>query len=58
MGKVVMVKNSDDTYLHPTTNNAHVRHLLKEGKAEIVSKNPFTIKLKKYVKNAGVYVPF
>ena len=29
----------------PTTRYGHVRHLLKEGKAEIYSRNPFTIKL-------------
>lgn len=31
--------------LMPTTRYGHVRHLLKEGKAEIYSRNPFTVKL-------------
>ena len=31
--------------LMPTTRYGHVRHLLKEGKAEIYSRNPFTGKL-------------
>ena len=29
----------------PTTRYGHVRHLLKEGKAKIYSRNPFTVKL-------------
>ena len=42
---VVYVLNYDDTPLMPTKRFGHVRWLLKTGKAIVVRKEPFTIKL-------------
>lgn len=42
---VVYVLSMNGKHLMPTRRCGHVRHLLKEGKAEIVSRHPFTIKL-------------
>lgn len=42
---VVYVLNHDDTPLMPTKRFGHVRWLLKTGKAIVVRKEPFTIKL-------------
>lgn len=42
---VVRVISKDGKLLAPTTRCDHVRHLLKDGKAEVVGKEPFTIRL-------------
>lgn len=47
--KPVMVFDGNNKALHSTKNFAHIRHLLKNGKAEVVSRNPFTIKLMKKI---------
>ena len=41
----VYVLNKDGKPLMPTTRCGHVRHLLKEQKARVVTSNPFTIQL-------------
>lgn len=41
----VYVLNKDGKPLMPTTRGGHVRHLLKEQKARVVTSNPFTIQL-------------
>ena len=41
----VYIISKNGKSLMPTTRYGHVRHLLKEGKAEIYSRNPFTVKL-------------
>jgi len=43
--KVVYVLGKNGEHLAPTTRCGHVRCLLKEGKAKVVSTNPFTIQL-------------
>ncbi len=45
----VLVLDCNDKQLHSTKNFAHVRHLLKRGKAVRICNNPFTIKLQKKV---------
>lgn len=45
----VYVVDMNEKPLHSTKNYAHVRHLLKKGKAEIYRKNPFTIRLLKKI---------
>ena len=42
---LVYVLNKDGLPLMPTHKLGKVRHLLKEGRAKIVKRNPFTIKL-------------
>ena len=46
MSAVYIISKSGKS-LMPTTRYGHVRHLLKEGKAEIYSRNPFTVNLLK-----------
>lgn len=41
----VYVLNKDGKPLMPTTRCGHVRHLLKEQKARVVTSKPFTIQL-------------
>ena len=43
---IVYVMNQNKKALMPTTRCGHVRLLLKQGKAEVVSVKPFTIRLK------------
>lgn len=43
--QVVYVLNKDGLPLMPTHKLGKVRHLLKDGKAKIVKRNPFTIQL-------------
>lgn len=45
----VNVVDINEKPLHSTRNFAHVRHLLRKGKAEVYSKEPFTIRLLKKV---------
>lgn len=42
---IVYVQNKDGKPLMPTTRNGHVRRLLKEKKARVVERNPFTVRL-------------
>ena len=42
---MVYVISKDDKPLMPTNRHGKVRHLLKDGKAKVISNNPFTIKL-------------
>ncbi|MDO4623139.1 MAG: RRXRR domain-containing protein [Eubacteriales bacterium] len=44
--ETVYVINKDGTPLMPTTRMRHVRYLLNKGKARIVSKKPYVIRLK------------
>ena len=44
--QLVYVLNKDGLPLMPTHKLGKVRHLLKDGKAEIVKYSPFTIQLK------------
>lgn len=41
----VYVQSKDGKPLMPTTRCGHVRHLLKTGKAKVVERNPFTVRL-------------
>ena len=41
----VFVINANDERMMPTARVGHVRHLLKDGKAKIINRHPFTIKL-------------
>ena len=41
----VFVINANGKRMMPTTRVGHVRHLLKDGKAKIINRHPFTIKL-------------
>mgnify|MGYP000303136875 FL=1 len=43
--QLVYVLNKDGLPLMPTHKLGKVRHLLKEGRAKIIKRNPFTIKL-------------
>ena len=43
--QVVYVLNKDGLPLMPTHRPGKVRRLLKEGKAKIIKRNPFTIQL-------------
>lgn len=43
---MVQVMAKDGALLLPTGRYGKVRHLLEQGKAVIVSRNPFTIQLK------------
>ena len=43
--QLVYVLNKDGLPLMPTHKLGKVRHLLKEGHAKIIKRNPFTIKL-------------
>ena len=49
--QVVYVLNKDGLPLMPTHSLGKVRHLLKEGKAKIIKRNPFTIQLNYECKN-------
>ena len=42
---MVYVLNKDGQPLMPTDRYGKIRHLLKDGKAKVVSRCPFTIKL-------------
>ena len=42
---LVYVLNKDGLPLMPTHKLGKVRHLLKEGRAKIIKRNPFTIQL-------------
>lgn len=53
MAKAVIVLDKNDTNLYPTRNYARIRHMIKDGKAEVVKNSPFTIKLKKIVFNSS-----
>ena len=52
----IFVLNKNGKPIMPTSNNGKVRLLLKEKKARIVRKNPFTIQLLYDVKNYTQYV--
>ena len=43
--QVVYVLNKDGLPLMPTHKLGKVRHLLKDGKAKVVKRSPFTIQL-------------
>ena len=49
--QVVYVLNKDGLPLMPTHRLGKVRHLLKEGRAKIIKRNPFTIQLNYECKN-------
>lgn len=45
MSNVIRIIGKDGKQLMPSRRPGHVRRLLKEGKAKVVSKSPFTVKL-------------